>query len=139
MVAVRWVVSGAIALTRSALRTDLSRQAGEVSGGGTHPEEIVVQRRVRALQHHTSTSPSSVIPAASLSCSGPRIISLCAAPDGIIGKQFSFGSTAISAITAQSHRQHLPDYIIELIHRLSRSPTAWKLSASLTKSGNAAE
>ena len=55
------------------------------------------------------------MPAASSSCSGPRIISLCAAPLGIIGKQFSFGSTAMSAITARSRRQHLADHVVQLL------------------------
>ena len=55
------------------------------------------------------------MPAASSSCSGPRIISLCAAPLGIIGKQFSFGSTAMSAITARSAHQHLADHVIQLL------------------------
>ena len=41
------------------------------------------------------------------SCSGPSSISLCAAPDGIIGKQFSVWSTAMSAITARVDGQHL--------------------------------
>ena len=45
---------------------------------------------------------------------------------GIIGKQFSFGSTAMSAITARSARQHLADHIVQLIHLSARSPMAWK-------------
>ena len=38
--------------------------------------------------HYTNTFPASVT--AGSSAESPRIISLCAAPDGIIGKQFSF-------------------------------------------------
>ncbi len=63
---------------------------------------------------------------------------MCGAPEGIIGKQFSFSSTQMSQITGRS---------ISIICRitssssstlLARSPTPWKLSASFTKSGSAA-
>ena len=45
---------------------------------------------IATLRTHTSTFPSSVTPATPPDCPAPRIISLCAAPEGIIGKQFSF-------------------------------------------------
>ena len=54
----------------------------------------------------TRTMPSSETGFSALS-SGPSSISLCAAPDGIIGKQFSFGSTCMSAITGRSIRSFL--------------------------------
>src|SRR6185369_2283420 len=46
---------------------------------------------------YTSTMPSSETGFAT--SSGPSSISLCAEPDGIIGKQFSFSSTRQSTIT----------------------------------------
>src|SRR6185437_15828046 len=52
--------------------------------------------------HQTITLPASVIALSRLSAASPRIISLCARPDGIIGKQFSFGSTTQSNSTGLS-------------------------------------
>ena len=65
--------------------------------------------------------PSSVMPAASVLVLGPRIISLCAAPHGIIGKQFSFWSTAMSAITGAVGGQHLADHVVQLVRPSRRA------------------
>src|SRR4051812_33246053 len=54
--------------------------------------------RILLVQHQTSILPSSETPTSS---SSPRIISLCAAPDGIIGKIFSAGSTRQSNSTGR--------------------------------------
>src|ERR1043166_10299698 len=51
---------------------------------------------------YTITLPSSVIASSTLSPASPKIISLCGRPEGIIGKQFSFGSTIQSKITGLS-------------------------------------
>src|SRR5262249_43891336 len=53
----------------------------------------------RPFGSYTSILPSSEI--SSRSSSGERIISLCALPDGIIGKQFSLGSTTQSNSTGR--------------------------------------
>src|SRR4029077_19522036 len=54
------------------------------------------------LIHHTITLPSSVIASSGASALSPSSISLWARPDGIIGKQFSAGSTTQSKITGRS-------------------------------------
>src|SRR5438105_15939823 len=64
---------------------------------------------------HTITLPSSVMASSALTALSPSSISLCARPDGIMGKQFSVGSTTQSKITALSTE------IISLI-AASRSP-----------------
>src|SRR5262249_39239576 len=74
----------------------------------------IVRRRTRLLAH-TITFPSSVIASSKLSAASPKIISLCARPDGIIGKQFSVLSTT------QSNRTGFFTLIISLIAP-SRSP-----------------
>src|SRR5208283_3200138 len=51
---------------------------------------------------YTIILPSSVTALSRLSAASPRIISLCARPEGIIGKQFSFGSTTQSNSTGAS-------------------------------------
>src|SRR5271170_3875288 len=51
---------------------------------------------------HTIILPSSVMASSSVSAASPRIISLWARPEGIIGKQFSFWSTTQSKITGWS-------------------------------------
>ncbi len=79
--------------------------------------------------------PSSEIGFSALSAELSSI-SLCAAPDGIIGKQFSVLSTRMSAMTARSTE------IISLMTSsnsptdLARRPTAPNASASFTKSGS---
>src|SRR5262245_53474268 len=69
----------------------------------------------RGSVHHTITLPSSVIASSTLTPASPRSISLCARPDGIIGKQFSLGSTT------QSNSTGLSTSLVSLIAR-SRSP-----------------
>src|SRR5262245_6914902 len=49
---------------------------------------------------HTITLPCWVTASSIFSAASPKSISLWARPDGIIGKQFSFGSTTQSKITA---------------------------------------
>src|SRR4029450_6000687 len=51
---------------------------------------------------HTITLPSLVTASSIFSAASPSSISLWARPDGIIGKQFSFGSTTQSKMTALS-------------------------------------
>src|SRR5262249_3618593 len=93
---------------------------------------------VCSLPAHTSAlPPANAFAVASSLASAGNSISLCALPDGIIGKQFS------SAATRQSNSTGFLTLIISLIAS-SRSPglIAWmpcapKASASLTKSGNA--
>src|SRR5712691_3587129 len=62
-----------------------------------------VDLRARASKdegaNHTITLPSSVIASSTLSPASPRIISLWARPEGIIGKQFSVLSTLQSNST----------------------------------------
>src|SRR5262249_51188016 len=48
---------------------------------------------------HTITLPSSVMASSTLTVASPSSISLWARPEGIIGKQFSLGSTTQSKIT----------------------------------------
>src|SRR5205823_14592454 len=48
---------------------------------------------------HTITLPSSVMASSTLTPASPSSISLWARPEGIIGKQFSLGSTTQSKIT----------------------------------------
>src|SRR5262249_25665127 len=63
------------------------------------PELAPVGRDPRDELVHTITLPSSVT-ASSMSSAAPLMsISLWARPEGIIGKQFSFGSTTQSKIT----------------------------------------
>src|SRR5277367_2481748 len=89
---------------------------------------------------HTSALPAAKAAAvASSLASAGNSISLCALPDGIIGKQFS------SAATRQSNSTGRLTEIISLIAP-SRSPgliacrpTHPNASASLTKSGSASE
>src|SRR6516162_6627581 len=85
----------------------------------------------------TRTMPSSET-GFSASSSGPSSISLWAAPEGIIGKQFSAGSTATSRITARSAASISLIAASTSAGRSTRSPTAPKASANLTKSGSAA-
>src|SRR4051812_18749242 len=133
---------------RCTAQCGVGHEFGSASGldpaisGGTLPRRMAGNSPAKTFdvaRYQTSTRPSSVIPAASPSCSVPRIISLWAAPDGIIGKQFSFGSTAMSAITARSQASISRITSSNCSTFSARRPTAWKLSASLTKSGSAAE
>src|SRR5262249_16333820 len=84
---------------------DVVAAAGEQADNASeHAGFLVHQHRDgvaagRLLLHQTSTMPSSEIGLAS--SSGPSSISLWAAPDGIIGKQFSFWSTTTSTITGR--------------------------------------
>src|SRR5262245_2970338 len=65
--------------------------------------------------HQTITLPSSVMASSTATPASPSNISLCARPEGIIGKQFSLGSTT------QSNSTGLSTVIISLMAR-SRSP-----------------
>src|SRR5436190_19202126 len=56
----------------------------------------------RCVAHHTSTLPRSSIAFAMSPATSPSSISLCALPDGIIGKQFSIWSTWQSKMTGLS-------------------------------------
>src|SRR5271166_829842 len=88
---------------RQRVRLDLLRYGcgGIMAGRGGHV--------------HTITLPSSVMASSTLSAESPSRTSLWARPEGIIGKQFSAGSTTQSKITA------LFTPIISLI-AASRSP-----------------
>src|SRR5882724_9364308 len=55
-----------------------------------------------SVAHYTSTLPRSSIAFAMSPTTSPSSISLCALPDGIIGKQFSAGSTTQSNSTGLS-------------------------------------
>src|SRR5688572_14307284 len=109
---------------RVALDSLRGRRGGIMGGAGS-------------VRHHTITLPSSVTASSMSSAPPPSNISLWARPDGIIGKQFSLGSTTQSKITGRLTA------IISLIAASrspgfeQRMPTAWKPSASLTKSGSA--
>src|SRR5215471_3447723 len=83
------------------------------------------RRRIVGGTAHTITLPSSVIASSILTAASPRSISLWARPDGIIGKQFSLGSTTQSKITG---------FLTSIISRMApsrsagfsqRMPTAW--------------
>src|SRR5215467_1155997 len=118
-------------------RLDVITAAGEqTNDAGQHARLIVHQhrervgfrllrsRRYRIMArwgsiHHTITLPSSVTASSTLTPASPRSISLCARPDGIIGKQFSLGSTT------QSNSTGLSTAIISLIAR-SRSAGFWQ-------------
>src|SRR6185436_11277057 len=63
-------------------------RGGVVTGAGT-------------VCHYTITLPSSVTASSMSSAAPPSSISLWARPDGIIGKQFSAGSTTQSKITGR--------------------------------------
>ncbi len=88
--------------------------------------DLLRDRRSRIMRRvHTITLPSSVIASWMLTVASPSSISLCARPDGIMGKQFSFGSTTQSKITGR---------FTSIISRIApsrspgrsqRMPTAW--------------
>src|SRR5690606_41076497 len=95
-------------------------------------------RRSAALTiPYTSSLPlaSMALATASSVASSGRIISLCAFPDGIIGKQLA------SVATRQSNRTGLSTAIISLMQSSSSSGLSQRMpwqpyaSASLTKSG----
>ena len=54
------------------------------------PQRERVKKCPPGMFDYTITLPSSVIASSTETPASPRIISLCARPDGIIGKQFSF-------------------------------------------------
>src|SRR4051794_8726682 len=92
-----------------------------------------------ALSHTSALPPAKAEAVVSSLASAGSSISLCALPDGIIGKQFS------SAATRQSNSTGRLTLIISL-SAPSRSPgliacrpTQPNASASLTKSGSASE
>src|SRR5699024_10633106 len=62
----------------------------------------IMRRGWRLRVQQTITLPFSVTASPIFSAASPRIISLCARPYGIIGKQFSFGSTTQSNSTGLS-------------------------------------
>src|SRR4029077_2738086 len=86
---------------------------------------------------YTSTMPSSETGLLAAS-SGPSSISLWAAPEGIIGKQFSSSSTAMSITTAPGVSIMKRIASSRSAGSVTRMPWAPKASASLTKSGSAA-
>ena len=89
--------------------------AGLLRPGGAERAADIAGADDGEFHDYTITLPSSVIASSRLSAASPRIISLCARPDGIIGKQFSFGSTT------QSNSTGLSTSIISLM-AWSRSP-----------------
>src|SRR6185369_15561024 len=99
----------------------------------------LVHGRRPLLAHTSALPPANAFAAASSFASAGNSISLCALPDGIIGKQFS------SAATRQSNSTGRLIEIISLIAPsrspglIARRPTQPNASASLTKSGSASE
>src|SRR5258705_2714337 len=101
--------------------------------------ELPEVKHLNASPHTSALPPAKAAAVASSVASTGNSISLCALPDGIIGKQFS------SAATRQSNSTGRLTLIISL-SAPSRSPgliacrpTQPNASASLTKSGSASE